>query len=84
MNGPHRPLDVPICFCFLPTAPQWVPLWEVVHKGGKVPAGAFALYATLDGRFLYRIVDYPDHQVVERATIVHGEFQPRLFWSKGD
>ena len=84
MSDPRRPLDVPICFCFLPTAPQWVPLWKDVHKGGKVPDGAFATYATLDGRFLYRIVDFPDHQVVERAKIVRGEFRPHLFYAKGD
>ncbi len=56
----------------------------MVHKGGKVPDGAFASYATLDGRFLYRVVEYTDHQVVERATIVRGEFQPRLFYGGRD
>src|SRR4051812_48692357 len=86
MSDPRRPLelDLPLCFCFLPTAPQWVPLWNDVHRGGKVPDGAFASYATLDGRSLYRIVDYPDHRVLERATIVRGEFRPHLFYTKRD
>lgn len=84
MNNRHRPLDVPIGFCFLPTDLRWVPAWKVVHGGGEVPAGAFALYASIDGRFLYRIVEYPGHRVVQRATIVRGEFRPHRFYANGD